>query len=964
MNYEAAFAFLLNLSVQFALLVIVAYAVILIFRIRNSNVRYGIWLSVTFGCTVLALTLAIVPPPSVFPLLRSSPRVEAGAVPGMENEVDSDIEVDSRSSEERPVLQTKGNTGTIGSPEIAGSQSRRLSLFSFRYGVLLLWLSGASWQLLKLIRGSRHLLRLSRRSTRISDVRLDAMAREAAREMELRTSVSLKSSSDIQMPVSLGLFKPVIILPRALPERFSDEELKMILIHELAHIKRFDFLANLVQSTLGIIFYFHPAFHLLKANLAKERESICDDWVIYMTGKRCAYARCLMNIGEGLTRPALGAAILGRGGSLKRRVKMLLDESRILRVRMSCSAMAILVSIVCVLIPFAAMIQPVYSARGGATDLKTGLIGSEAFGPASTVCKSGDYAYLCAGGALVVLDVSDPSNPTESGRINIPAMLIGIDVVGDYAYVVDKRRGLRVVDVSDPSNPEEVGFYDLPGVAYRVDVEGKYAYVTNSKEGLRIIDVSNPEKPLEVGRYDTPGEALGIQVRDGYAYVADKFRGLRVINVSNPSEPLEAGFFETEHTAWAIYVTDSYAYVLTGGRPDRSGHTVSNLHVIDISDPESPQQVGNCYVDGYCEVCVAGGYAYVAGRDKGLRVVDVSDPAKPREVSSYDAPGLANAVYVDGDQAYLAHEHGGLRVLDVSNPREPQSLGVYATPNYAYRVQVAGDHAYMLADDLLIIDVSDPSNPKNLATYDVPERINAIHVVGDYAYLAGSDFRVIDVSDPSNPHDVGSCNPSGHTFGVHVSGKYAYLIASTMENSNLRLIVIDISDPSDPREVEFYDTGGHTSPGYVAGNYAYVAALRGGLRVIDISDPNNLREVGFCNTPGTVQGVYVVGKYAYVTNVDEGLRVIDVSDPSTPHEVGGCDTPGRAVSVYVTGERAYVADDWGGVRIIDVSDPRNPHEMEAVQTPGQSLGVYVVGNLVYVADAWAGLSILRYTEQL
>jgi len=126
----------------------------------------------------------------------------------MENELDSDIEVDSRSPKERPAFQTKGNTETIGSTEIKGTQSRRITLFSFRYAVLLLWLSGASWQLLKLIRGSRHLLRLSRRSTKISDVRLDAMARE----MELRTSVSLKSSSEIQMPVSLGLFKPVIIL--------------------------------------------------------------------------------------------------------------------------------------------------------------------------------------------------------------------------------------------------------------------------------------------------------------------------------------------------------------------------------------------------------------------------------------------------------------------------------------------------------------------------------------------------------------------------------------------------------------------------------------------------------------------------------------------------------------------------------------------------------------------------------
>ena len=93
------------------------------------------------------------------------------------------------------------------------------------------------------------------------------------------------------------------------------------------------------------------------------------------------------------------------------------------------------------------------------------------------------------------------------------------------------------------------------------------------------------------------------------------------------------------------------------------------LRVVDVSDPNSPTEVGSYDTPGWAnDVAVAGTIVYVADWNSGLRVVDVSNPTSPTEVGSYDTPGNAQGVAVAGTTAYIADGYGGLRVVDVSNP--------------------------------------------------------------------------------------------------------------------------------------------------------------------------------------------------------------------------------------------------------------------------------------------------------
>jgi hypothetical protein len=84
---------------------------------------------------------------------------------------------------------------------------------------------------------------------------------------------------------------------------------------------------------------------------------------------------------------------------------------------------------------------------------------------------------------------------------------------------VDQATGLHVVDVSDPTRPTQVSVNATPHYASDVAVAGSYAYVADGRCGLRVFDVRDPSEPAEIGRYSTPGLATGIAVHGARAYV-------------------------------------------------------------------------------------------------------------------------------------------------------------------------------------------------------------------------------------------------------------------------------------------------------------------------------------------------------------------------------------------------------------------------------------------------------------
>ncbi|MDP1562167.1 MAG: M56 family metallopeptidase [Pirellulaceae bacterium] len=153
----------------------------------------------------------------------------------------------------------------------------------------------------------------------VSDEVLAAL-RGASERLGLRRSVQLLQSTLAQVPMLVGYFRPVILLPISLMTSIPATQLDAILTHELAHIQRHDFIVNLLQTLVETFFFYHPAVWWLSRQIRVEREHCCDDLVVKLLGNRIEYGRALVAI-EQLRGRGSVLAIGAADGSLLSRVR-------------------------------------------------------------------------------------------------------------------------------------------------------------------------------------------------------------------------------------------------------------------------------------------------------------------------------------------------------------------------------------------------------------------------------------------------------------------------------------------------------------------------------------------------------------------------------------------------------------------------------------------------------------------
>jgi beta-lactamase regulating signal transducer with metallopeptidase domain len=147
----------------------------------------------------------------------------------------------------------------------------------------------------------------------------------------VRRQTQLLVSSHIAAPMSLGFFKPAILIPQALLDTLSDSELEHVVLHELAHLRRRDDWTNLVQKLIEAILPIQPAVYWIGHRMAIEREMACDDWVVATTGTAKPYAASLTKVAELSQWRHTGVLAVGATGNrsqLFSRVHHMLDRTR------------------------------------------------------------------------------------------------------------------------------------------------------------------------------------------------------------------------------------------------------------------------------------------------------------------------------------------------------------------------------------------------------------------------------------------------------------------------------------------------------------------------------------------------------------------------------------------------------------------------------------------------------------
>ncbi len=212
----------------------------------------------------------------------------------------------------------------------------------------------AAWMVvasLALARVGAGLLQLRRLRRQCRPMEVDgATWREMAARLCPARPVEILTSDGVHVPTAIGFLKPAVVLPARLLQELTTAELNQVLVHELAHLRRWDDWTNLAQKFIKALLFFHPAVWWVEQRISLEREMACDEAVLAETRSPRAYAQCLAVLAEksvARRSAALAQAAVNRIRQTSLRVAQILDADRSKAVQVRKSAVAVLGAFAC-----------------------------------------------------------------------------------------------------------------------------------------------------------------------------------------------------------------------------------------------------------------------------------------------------------------------------------------------------------------------------------------------------------------------------------------------------------------------------------------------------------------------------------------------------------------------------------------------------------------------------------------
>jgi beta-lactamase regulating signal transducer with metallopeptidase domain len=341
---------MLALTWQLAALALIGWLCQCGFQLRQPRVRHALWWCVLTAPMLLA-------PGRI--LLQRRQAVVAVRAPAVMARVSALGLAPGPLSARTPVRVASQSTP-------AGAREPRVLRPRLADLLGLAWLLGCAALALRLTVGHRRVRRLLSASTPIETDDAREMLSSLCEQARVGGEVELRASSAIGSPVLYGRRRPVIVVPQGWLGSLTADELRAMLAHEVAHVRRQDFLANLLQRLIEIPLFFHPGAWLGSRRIALAREELCDAWALSLGTDAASYARSLAAAAE-RTQSAFAPVSLGIAESrftLLRRVEAIMQSREVGRLRRPWAAalMVVLVGAVATLLGVQVRAEPGRSA--------------------------------------------------------------------------------------------------------------------------------------------------------------------------------------------------------------------------------------------------------------------------------------------------------------------------------------------------------------------------------------------------------------------------------------------------------------------------------------------------------------------------------------------------------------------------------------------------------------------------
>jgi beta-lactamase regulating signal transducer with metallopeptidase domain len=388
-----------------------------------------------------------------------------------------------------------------------------------------LWLIGLLFFGFRLLGSLMYLQYLRRNQVRPLPGYWQERLREMAGRMGIVREVQWMESARVQSPMLIGWLRPLIFFPLGAVNQLKPEEVEAILAHELAHIRRHDFLINLLQSVVETLYYFNPAVWWISELIRTEREHVCDDLAVAQSRGSLQYARALLSLQQWQQpAPAMAMGLFGHGPALLQRIRRILKQPqsrRHLRERLTATLLLLAAGL------WIGMSQNSWSAPNPAKNLPHSEMDRLAAAPASDTLPDETARYRFN------RDGQDIEARLENGRLRelmvdgkeVPTKEFGLweDRLASWIEAIPQPEPLPTPPAPEPPLPPEEGV-DVAPPAPPSPAPFDGEYFTGKDQPIRIkthqledgtmeIVLVRPDRPDTVLRFN-PEEHVQLLLDD------------------------------------------------------------------------------------------------------------------------------------------------------------------------------------------------------------------------------------------------------------------------------------------------------------------------------------------------------------------------------------------------------------------------------------------------------------------
>jgi beta-lactamase regulating signal transducer with metallopeptidase domain len=494
MGAGAIWALLADLAIKGAIVLAAAWAIALVMRRASAAMRHLVWALGIYGTLALPVLAALLPGWRILPAWMSRESVAKAPIPQVaprkavvdshrpdvalpERVAKQPMPSDVRADAIAELPRTAKTIAAAPTPPIAEPAPRTLATAashlrqqpSWQSWVLIAWGSGTALMLLPVFVSLLSLWRLGRRAAKIVGESWNILLRELAGRLKLRRSVMLLRGRRQGMPMTWGMIRPKLLLP---PEAdgWPMDRRRVVLMHELAHIRRGDFLTQLTAQIARAIYWFNPLIWIAAKQVARESEGACDDLVLTQETRASDYAEHLLTVVAGLKEGALipvAAVAMARSSRLEERLLAILDAKR---NRRSLTAARIVLAVALL----AGSVLPLAMIRAADRDdtrkPAAGLPASQpSTRPAPAVVQDDKEVHVDALGSVAQYDRVPPDARGVQVPQSVPVMFtVPEDNVHAIVRKLDAHQALAV-DVYDRTFQKKLGHGTLVGIDNQID---------------------------------------------------------------------------------------------------------------------------------------------------------------------------------------------------------------------------------------------------------------------------------------------------------------------------------------------------------------------------------------------------------------------------------------------------------------------------------------------------------------